>query len=199
LGNWKALHYQAKKAFENVLISAEMKNDSIEIFVINDTFKTISDTLSMELTGFEGRQIFQNKILVESSENSSEVVFTIPMKNLSFDKAASVLKVNFGNSEYLHYFVNPKNLKLLETEIETEIDPDSYWDETEVENLERAYSISLISKTLQKNVFLSADKKGRWSDNYFDLLPNQARTIYFYTNSKTPPRLQHKNLNQLIK
>jgi beta-mannosidase len=153
----------------------------------------------MELTGFEGRQIFQNKILVESSENSSEVVFTIPMKNLSFDKAASVLKVNFGNSEYLHYFVNPKNLKLLETEIETEIDPDSYWDETEVENLERAYSISLISKTLQKNIFLSADKKGRWSDNYFDLLPNQARTIYFYTNSKIPPQLQHKTLNQLIK
>ncbi|WP_034259684.1 beta-mannosidase [Aequorivita capsosiphonis] len=194
LGNWKALHYHVKKSFENVLISAEEKNDSLDIFVINDTFKSISDTLSIELIDFYGNQIFQKKIPEVSSENSSEILFSLPLKNLKFDQAASVLKVNFGESEYLHYFVKPKDLKLGEDEVEVEVQ-----DEIKTEIKKHIFKITLSSKTLQKNVFLSAESEGKWSDNYFDLLPNQPKTIYFYTNSTTPPKLQYKTLNQFIK
>lgn len=209
LGNWKALHYEATKSFENILISAEEKNDSLQIFVINDTFKRISDTLSIELIDFEGRQIFQKKTPIESPENSSEIVFTLPLKRLNFEKAFSVLIVSFGESEYLHYFVKPKDLKLLEIdtstslsnrheiEIETEIEVDP--EAGEAKNSKNVFSITLSSKTLQKNVFIRADSNGKWSDNYFDLLPNRAKTIYFYTDSKTPSKLQYKTLNQFIK
>ena len=37
-GNWKALQYKAKKAFENVLISYEENKFNIQTFAINDTF-----------------------------------------------------------------------------------------------------------------------------------------------------------------
>ncbi len=223
LGNWKASHYEVKKSFENVLISTEVKNDSITIFIVNDTFKNISDTLSMELIDFNGQQIFQKKIFVESPENSSEIVFALPLKNLKFDKAFSVLKVDFGESGYLHYFSRPKDLKLVENETEIEIqiemedfcqvepalpagrrsrdhikNPEDKGLNSHRTNGENAFCITLTSKTLQKSLFLSADVKGKWSDNYFDLLPNQPKTIYFYTNGKTPPKLQFKTLNQLI-
>ncbi|WP_310993359.1 beta-mannosidase [Aequorivita marina] len=202
LGNWKALHYEVKKSFKNILISAEEKNDSLNIYIVNDTFKTVKETLSLALMDFSGGIIYEKQIQVESPENSSEILFTLPLETLNFDKASSVLKLNFGESEYLHYFVRPKDLKLLENKIEIEIESEieiQVKEELKTKVEKHIFKITLFSKTLQKNVLLAADSKGRWSDNYFDLLPNEPKTIYFYTNSETPPKLQYKTLNQFIK
>lgn len=188
LGNWKALHYQSKKAFENVLISAEEKNDSLKIFVVNDTFETIKDSLSLKLIDFDGTVIYEKELSAESPKNSSELLFSLPLKTLNFDNTFCVLKVNFRKSEYLHYFVKPKDLKLKKDEI----DP-------ETEKTKEGFSVTLSSKTLQKNVFLTADEKGKFEDNYFDLLPNEPKTVLFSTESKTTPKLNIKTLNQFIK
>ncbi|SRX72687.1 Exo-beta-D-glucosaminidase [Aequorivita antarctica] len=188
LGNWKALHYQVKKAFENILISAEEKNDSLKIFVVNDTFETITDSLSLELIDFDGNIIYENRISVESLQNSSKVLFSIPLKRLKFDKAFCVLKVSFGKREYIHYFSKPKDLKLKKYEIETK-----------TEKTKEGFRVTLFSKKLQKNVFLMTDTKGKFEDNFFDLLPNETKTIFFSTQSKTKPILRFKTLNQFIK
>ncbi len=191
LGNWKALHYQAKKAFENVLISAEEKNDSIKIYVVNDTFENIKDSLFVKVIDFDGKIIYEDKLLAESPENSSEVLFLLPLKNLKFDKNFAVLKINFGESEYLHYFAKPKDLKLKKGEMKIEI-------ENQIEKMEEGFLIKLSSKTLQKNVLLIADEKGKFEDNFFDLLPNESKTIFFSTEIKIAPTLSFKTLNQLI-
>lgn len=191
LGNWKALHYQAKKAFENVLISMEEKNDSLQVFVINDTFETIKDSLYLKLMDFDGTVIYENQLVAKSPQNSSELLFSLPMKTLKFDKAFCVLKVNFGKSEYLHYFVKPKDLKLKMDETEIGI-------KTEIKKTAEGYLIVLSSKTLQKNVFLTAAEKGKFEDNFFDLLPNETKTIFFSTKSKMPPNFNFKTLNQFI-
>ncbi len=187
LGNWKALQYKAKKAFDNVLISAEEKNDSLIIFVVNDTFETIKDSLSLKLIDFDGKLIYEKEISAESPQNSCEVLFSLPLKTLKFDKASCVLKVNFWESEYLHYFAKPKDLKLEKDEIETE-----------TEKTTGGFWVTLSSKTLQKNVFLMTNEKGKFEDNYFDLLPNEPKTILFSTESKSIPKLKFKTLNQFI-
>lgn len=187
LGNWKALHFQVKRAFENVLISAEEKKDSLKIFVVNDNFETIKDSLSLKLLDFDGKVIYKKQIAAESFGNSSEMLFSLPLKTLKFDKAFYVLKVNFGKSEYLHYFAKPKDLKLEKDEIETE-----------TEKTTGGFWVTLSSKILQKNVFLMTNKKGKFEDNYFDLLPNEPKTILFSTESKTIPKLKLKTLNQFI-
>lgn len=211
LGNWKALHYQAKKAFENVLVSAVEKNDSLQIFVVNDTFKMISDTISLKLIDFDGTIIYEIQFLSESPENSSKVLFSLPLKTLKFDKAYCVLKVNFGESEYLHFFVKPKDLKLKNDEIDIEIcclversrdltqNSKSKVLDCARTDTNSCFSITLVSKTLQKNVFLMADEKGKFEDNYFDLLPNETKTVLFSTESKTSPKLEYKTLNQFKK
>lgn len=191
LGNWKALHYQVKKAFENVLISAEEQNDSLHIFVVNDTFEKISGQLSMKLMDFDGNVIYVKQIAAESPENSSEVLFSLPLKILKFDKTFCVLKVNFGGSDYLHYFAKPKELKLKKWENDIEI-------KTEIEATKGGFLITLSSKTLQKYVFLMADKKGKFKDNFFDLLPNEPKIIFFSTENKTAPKFTFKSLNQFI-
>ena len=211
LGNWKALHYQAKKAFENVLISAEEKNDSLNIFVVNDTFERIEDLLSLKLMDFDGAVLYEKQLSVESPENSSKVLFSLPLKTLNFDKAFCVLKVNFGENEYLHYFAKPKDLKLKKEEIEIQVtcpversrdlvksSKAKVLDCARTDNCS-GFLIKLTSKTLQKNVFLTADEKGKFQDNYFDLLPNETKTILFSTESKTSPKLEYKTLNQFKK
>lgn len=188
LGNWKALHYGAKKAFDNILISAEEKNDTLNIFVVNDSFKNIKDSLSVKLMDFDGKVIYENKLLAESLENSSEELFSLPLQTLKFKRTVCVLKVNFGKNEYFHYFVKPKDLNLSKSEIEIK-----------TEKAKDGFMITLFSKTLQKNVFLIANEKGTFEDNYFDLLPNEPKTILFSTESKSPPELEYKALNQFIK
>jgi beta-mannosidase len=191
LGNWKALHYQAKKAFENVLISAEERNDSLHIFVVNDTFEKIKDSLSIKLIDFDGNEIYEKQLSSASPENSSKVLFSLPLKTLKFDKTFCVLKINFGESEYLHYFVKPKDLKLKKWENENEI-------KTEIEKTKDGFLIKLTSETLQKNVFLMANEKGKFEDNFFDLLPNEPKTIFFSTENKTAPDFTFKSLNKFI-
>ena len=187
LGNWKALHFQAKKAFENVLVSAEEKNDSLHVFVVNDTFENIKNSLKLKLMDFDGKVIYEKTFAAESPENSSKILFSLPLKNLNFDKAFCVLKITFGETEYLHYFVKPKDLKLGKSEIETKI-----------EKVDEGFLIKLSSKTLQKNVFLMADEKGNFEDNFFDLLPNEPKAIFFSTESKTAPKITFKSLNQFL-
>jgi len=48
------------------------------------------------------------------------------------------------------------------------------------------YSITLTTDKLAKNVFLSSDLKGAFSDNYFDLLPGETRTVNFITTARNP-------------
>ena len=59
--------------------------------------------------------------------------------------------------------------------------------------------MQLHSETLQKDVFLYADEKGKWSDNYFDLLPGEKNETQFLTDSETTPTIHIKTLNQFIK
>jgi beta-mannosidase len=110
------------------------------------------------------------------------------LETLQFHRKSCVLKISFGKSEFLHYFVKPKDLKLSKSEIEIK-----------TEKAKDGFMITLFSKTLQKNVFLIANEKGTFEDNYFDLLPNEPKTILFSTESKSPPKLEYKTLNQFIK
>jgi beta-mannosidase len=106
---------------------------------------------------------------------------------LKFDKTFCVLKVNYGENEYLHYFAKPKGLKLKKDKIQIEIEKKS-----------EGYLVILSSKTLQKNVFLMTNGKGKFDDNYFDLLPNIPKHIFFSTESENTPKIKFKTLNQFI-
>ena len=42
-GKWKALHYTVKDVFSNFLISHEINNDSLEVFVVSDSLIDIDE------------------------------------------------------------------------------------------------------------------------------------------------------------
>jgi beta-mannosidase len=187
LGNWKALHYNVKNAFANMLISAINKNGDLNIYLINDSFSEIKETLTITHLDFFGNVLSTDQKNINCMPNSNEIVYNFPLKQMKFDMYSTFLKLNFGEIEQLYYFVKPKELSLKNEDIKTNI-----------EVIENGFVVTLISETLQKDIFLNSSTKGRWSDNFFDLLPNKPKTIMFATQSKNPLIVEIKTLNKLI-
>ncbi|MBT4919659.1 MAG: glycoside hydrolase family 2 protein [Flavobacteriaceae bacterium] len=188
LGNWKALQYQAKKAFENVIISTTQTEKNVAIYIVNDTFSEVKNTLVVSHLDFDGNPFYKEEIAFNSPINSSEIAFNYDISNREFVKENSFLKLTYGDAESYHYFLKPKNLNLKNQPIDIEIKQNN-----------EGFSIRLISKTLQKNVFLYSKTKGTFSDNFFDVLANVPIEIQFKTTVKTKPRILLKTLNQFIK
>jgi len=93
----------------------------------------------------------------------------------------------FQNLKRVHWLVSPKNLQLKTAPIRKRIS----------EN-EDGFTIELSSTTLQKNVFLFTDKKGKFSDNFFNILPNETYTVDFKTSDSTG-NLQIITFNNFIR
>jgi len=187
-GNWKALHYQAKKSFKNLLISANINNDNVNIYLVNDTFKSITDSLKIKVLDFKGNILFKDKIIAKAKENSSLQVYQLPFNLFKANKNEVVLQVSFNTVKTAIYLEKPKNLQLLKAPIFKEL-----------KKTNDGYEITLTSTVLQKSVFLYTDEHGHFSDNYFDLLPNISKTITFKTKVTSLKNLQLKTVNQFIK
>ncbi|SKB90178.1 beta-mannosidase [Soonwooa buanensis] len=166
LGNWKALHYQTKRSFEPQIFSMEKEGNNYKVFFINDDFKKVKGKFKLSLLNFKGEtmQSFDKEILV--NQNSSTQVYDF--NNLIFkgitDKLA-VLKIELKTPDKiiskLHFFVSPKDLNLPKPNIKIKkISP------TEIE---------VSTDVLAKDVYLIGDT--HFSDNFFDLLPNEKRKI----------------------
>lgn len=184
-GQWKALHYAAKEAFENVLISFEHADEMLHIFAVNDHLQGVDETLQLIIRDFSGKILWETEEAVAVAANSSQVVYRLPMKALKRDATNSFLEATMGKASSLRYFERPKNLDLKQSEIVMRITKQK-----------DGFTLVLKSATLQKSVQLRANSAGTFSDNYFDLLPNKEKEIYFSTKD-TDVTFQLRSLNAL--
>jgi beta-mannosidase len=163
-GNWKAFHYQAKRSFENILLSVNEENESYKVYLVNDYFEKYSDKLTLELLSFDGKLLWNSAKNIDVAENSSSIVLEIPKADFSnFDLNQAVLNVSFKNESSNYFFVKSKYLKLTEPEIKIKT----------IDGL----TVAISTNVLAKNVFLSSENEVFFEDNYFDLLPNEKRII----------------------
>jgi beta-mannosidase len=183
-GHWKALQYKAKKAFENVLISSIRKKDSVKTFLINDTFKDLKGNLKLKIIDFYGKEIWSHSEKITVLANSSQIFNQFPLANI--DRKSTLLVTEFNEQKSCLYFVKPKGLNLAKDNIERVI--------TKTTN---GFSIALKSRVLQKDVFLFSKNNGHFNDNFFDLLPNETKTIHLKTQANEFNDLQLKTLNTL--
>ncbi|WP_461597488.1 beta-mannosidase [Winogradskyella sp.] len=187
-GNWKALHYKAKRSFEDVLVSSKVENNILKTWVVNDDLNDATGKLDLKLMDFSGEMIWNNEQQISVDPLSSEIKFQLDLKILNFNRNETVLVSTFNDKTSYFYFVKPKDLKLRQDEIEKKI-----------VKTDNGFLIEVSSKTLQKDVFLFSDTKGHFSDNFFDLLPNQSKIIQFNTRAKTFDDLQIQTFNTFIR
>lgn len=186
-GNWKALHYQARHSFQNVLISFEQSNNIVNVYVVNDELSTQNGLLKLQLIDFTGRIIWQKNSEIKVEPSSSNIYETLPLEIIKENKSQVVLKADFNQASSLFYFVKPKDLDLPEADLNLS-----------VSKVKDGFIINLTSEVLQKNVFLFSAKDGRFSDNYFDVLPGEVKSVFFKTNAEDAP-IQFKTFNTFIR
>ena len=187
-GNWKALHYEAKDAFENVLISFERQNDRVHVYIVNDLITSLDESLEMKLIDFDGNVLWSASKQIKVPSSSSNLVNSFSIDSGLTSKWNQVLlQVNFGNSTSTYFFVKPKELALKNNEIEFD-----------VEKVNEGYLISMSSISLQKGVMLSTTAKGHFSDNYFDLYPNEIKQVLFKTEASSVGKLLFNCLNKVF-
>ena len=186
-GNWKALHYQAKRSFENLLISSEIVNDTLQVYIVNDLLETQRGTLKLKLLDFYGDELWSENTEISVDKSSSNIYTKIPEEIYKDKETQVVLEARFMDASSLHYFSKPKDLILPKAKLNYQI--------TELED---GYKIEITSEILQKNVFFYANQKGHFSDNFFDLLPGEVKTVYFKTSAEEAA-IQFKTFNNFIR
>jgi len=175
-GRWKALQYFVKKAYSDILVTVTEKNKTLETFVVSDVQKTTKAKLCIFLSDFNGKKIWQKDTLITIQPLSSSCCFTIPVASIIKDTSANN-KLFFAARLYIadslasqavHYFVPYKLLKLPKANIKRSL-----------KISDNKIELSLSSKTLAKNVYVSLDDKYlKLSDNYFDILPGDEVKIH---------------------
>lgn len=184
-GNWKALHYQARRSFENVLISSEIVDDTLQVYIVNDHLKTYQDSLKVEVLDFNGNKLQDYTKSISVHPNSSELYLQIPVKGYDIVANRIVFVATFQEKQSLFYLLKPKELALPSGEIEQK-----------VKKVPDGFEIELYSEVLQKNVFLYTESKGHFEDNFFDLLPGELKVVFFKTNDEKIISLHTKTLNE---
>ncbi|EDP96160.1 glycoside hydrolase family 2 protein [Kordia algicida OT-1] len=196
IGNWKALHYKAKKSFEDVLISSVVENDTIKTYIVSDKLAPLKGDFFLDFVDFNGKNIHNVQQRLTIAPNTSQLVARTPVAHIKIAPSAYVMRGTFtsnsssssdsisNTTSSLFYVTRPKDLKLSPQDVSTE-----------VTKTETGFTIELSAKTLQKDVFLYTKAKGHFSDNFFDILPNQTITITFKTEASAIDDLAIKTLN----
>lgn len=167
--NPKALQYEVKRAFNDVLISFENKNDSLYVYVISDKLKDLDGNLSLRLMNLDGKSVFEETkpTLVEANSSKIKLRYSIKAFLPEVPPGKLVLHADFSNNTLIasanYLFVKSKDLLLSKPAF------------TSTTNLKEGY-IEISSDVFAKDVWINTDEL-ELADNFFDLLPGEKKRI----------------------
>lgn len=179
-GRWKAQHYFARKAFNDLLISPIAENDTLNVYIVSDRLKPTKGTLDIRVMDLKGNVVYEKKEKVTAPANASRIQFTAPLASVLGGRSTNEVFVNArftenGNGETVtnNYFLTRfKNIDFPKATIRMTSQPAA-----------GGYDVTVESDVFARGVFLSIDGIDNFfSDNYFDLLPGEPVTIHVTTS-----------------
>ena len=175
-GNWKALHYAARKFFSPILVSIRDLDDKIEIHVINDQHHEVESRIRLGLFNLNGDILFKDSSEIKVEPFSSTIYRAFDKNDFlsGIDLCATVFRAElFVGGRVLsrahQFFKRPKYLSIPSPEFDYKI-----------ERVLGKYVITIKSKSFLCQVHLISIKvRGVFSDNYFEMLPGEVQMIDF--------------------
>ena len=193
-GRWKAAHYMMRRAMADILVSPIQQEDSVlHVFVVNDRLTTVSGKLTVEVySSTERRQTTTKRVRVMA--NSATDVWKMPTAQLlaqaGVSADAAIIHAEFvpegkTTTAYANNYilVYPKDLKLQPSCVKATVEGNK---------------VRVSADCYARGIFLSleGDNEHHFSDNYFDLLPGEERTVSLST---TLPRTEVEKRLRIIK
>ncbi|MEP6925553.1 MAG: glycoside hydrolase family 2 protein [Pyrinomonadaceae bacterium] len=181
LGRWKALHYYARRFYNDLLISPHVADGNLHFIVVSDRTKPTPAQLIISLMDLQGKLLMKNQTDVNIAPLKSASYSNSPIAELikGFDTKNLVLiaelKVDGKTVSQNEYFFKPfKELSISPAHINTQI-----------AQTKMGYKLILTTDNFAKAVYLSTPgSEGFFTDNYFNLIAGKPVEVEFRTRQK---------------
>ena len=178
-GNWKASQYAVKRAYNEVLISTVQSEDSLAIYLINDSSTPLEFDLLVAHVDYEGNTLKSNAFIATVNAASSSFQQSLVLDDYLYIDSTeyrSYLDIQLiingeVKARKFHHFVKTKEMDLPYSGISHKVEKDSL-----------GFVVELFSDAFMKDLMISSLHDGRFEDNYFDLPANEHRRIRFYND-----------------
>lgn len=179
-GNWKALHYAAKRLYQPLVVLSEPGQSpySVNLYVVCDTVspgRQLQGKLEVGIYDFAGTLLRSETTEVKVSHDAaSEFVECFLPGGMDPCQVVLVATLYVDDctpaTSALHYFVRPRDLKLPSATVEAQ------WGKNGV--------VTLTSEAFAYGVALQLVPSipGHFSDNYFALFPHEPYQVTFLPN-----------------
>ncbi|MCM1285153.1 MAG: hypothetical protein NC213_08190 [Acetobacter sp.] len=191
-GNYKALQYGARHFNAPLSVSVEDTKDSVKIFVINDFNSEQKVAAEYEVFDFENGTIEKYKTALDIGSLENKLVFDLDVKKLT--KAYNYKKTGICARLYQNgreiqqkviLFDKEKNLDLPKAKLKTKIIIE-----------ENQLRISIKTDNFARLVKVESSKSMLpFSDNFFDILPNEEKEIIIPADSSMTLRELAESIN----
>lgn len=184
-GNWKAMHYAVKRAFEPlIVVPLKVKDNLFDIYIVSDSLQNIAGNLIISACGLGGEVWNSDTLACVAMANSSTKIMQWSPKERRKYAQNGYIKLQFIDNkgvvvaEKIALFDEPKYLENgSNIEMNTEKTTDGW-------------IITLTSDVLVQDVQILTQPNidGNFSDNFITLEPRVPRKIVFTSKNKENPR-----------
>jgi beta-mannosidase len=177
-GNWKASHYQAKRSFEKFIIANDKSTEGLKLYIVSDSTETFDAVLNLKWVGTNGETATSVNIPVRVKANTSGMI-----AELNYSKDEIPLPSD-KNILWAQVIVNGRLLaeKVILTCLPKELDLQKPNIIVNSEKTDHGYLINLTTDKPAFFIRMSLNEgTGKFSDNYFHLIPGESKTVLIET------------------
>ncbi len=191
-GNWKALHYFAKRFYNPVSITALESEDenACSIWVVNDHLNKIKTDIVCNLMSLDGDIIWSKTVSNKLIDSLSSTMVEKIHFNMNFDSKntffnVTLLEKNTPISSDTLFFERPKYLDLKNPKIK--------WEIYSMKNDKSKTILELSCETPAFWVWLDIpDLLNKFSDNFFHLFPGEKKKVIIDAHKEDLSKLDIK-------
>ncbi len=174
-GRWKAQHYFARKAFEEILVSCREEDGTFHVYGISDRLKTTRATLSITVQDLAGNILQREALSVTLPPNQSTLLFSTDTHSFQIPKQA-VVQVQLREKNGKEY----SNLYF--SGLQKEMDYPQASVKIVAEPTQEGIILRLSADQFARGIYLSiGEEEGFFEDNFFDLLPGEEKNVFLRT------------------
>lgn len=178
-GKWKAQHYFARKAYDDIMLSVRPQGDTVKVYIVSDRLVNVKGDLTVSVTGLDGTPVSSITVPVAIKAGSVELA--------EFSKSALIAGKDEKNLCIYTTLSTPgktyENITLpLSAKDMVFTKPDIRW--TIVKLSDEKYDITMQAENFARAVYMTlpGEEQYFFNDNFFDMMPGRNYTVQLTTS-----------------
>ncbi|WP_159888241.1 beta-mannosidase [Paenibacillus puerhi] len=188
----KASFYYAKSFYHPLLLSIDHEpGEDLRVWVVNDRLEAYSGEVTLTVYDLQGHRVGSHVFPAEVAANTSVRLGSLTEERVLQGRRAEEIYIrleaaDWGAPANGYYLRDPKDMQLPEAELMIEAD--------EQEQVIRITAQGALARMIKLDLPLGGV---RFSDNFFDLLPGEQRTVRLVNPRGVPVSLQALRVSAL--